>query len=97
MATKCYSCDLKRDRFLDEGVYYHSYKESNGYDYDSYVAPCGIQTPEGMKAYRKQSLDFVRQRIRDAKEHLAILEANAEQIKKAKDVSGIISALGRVR
>lgn len=93
---KCFHCELKRHRFVEDGVAFHSFKQSNGYDYDHYCEPCGNQTPEGLKTYRKQSLASVRQKINGVKSTLQILEANADGIKKAVTVGGIMLALRRV-
>ncbi len=93
----CELCRAGYKRCVDEGIAYHSYKLSNGYDYDSYTSPCAIQTPEGMKAYRKQSLDFVMQKVRGAKDRLAILESNADRVREAKTTGGIELALKRVQ
>jgi len=95
--TSCERCRIGNKRFVDEGIAFHSYKLSNGYDYDSYTSPCADQTPAGMKAYRKQSLEFVMQKVRDAKDRLSILEATASRVRDAKTTGGIALAVERVK
>ena len=64
-AEKCSHCKWRHKRFLgDENIYYHSWKESNGQDYDTYTAPCDVQTKAGSEAYRRDALRRVRDKIR---------------------------------
>lgn len=82
---------------LSGGQRIHRYKESNGYDYDWYESPCGIQTKKGMSSYRRQALAHVTQRIIEVRGKLAVLEANAARIKEADHPSNIELALERVK
>jgi len=86
----CWLCEHGNKRFLDGGVYWHSHKESNGYDYDNYTSPCGDQTAKTLEAYRKRELEILQANIDRAQEKLDALKSTRDGIKKAKTASSIL-------
>ncbi len=93
--VKCGHCEAGRRRELSDGILWHFYKVSNGYDYDNEHWPCEDQNTAGMAAFRKESLSTMRQRVRNHTSALEILRSNAAIIKKTKSASAIQAALER--
>jgi hypothetical protein len=93
MSDNCVHCKFSRRRIQSDGVFYHTFKESNGYDYDTYTAVCGNQTKEGLKAYRSQALTELKKKVTAAAQRLRVVESVHRQIKKATTVGQIQSAL----
>ena len=95
----CAHCKIGRKPTTDPetGIRWHSYKESNGIDYDNYVSPCADQTKQGLTAYKKQSLEYVTEKVVAARSRLNILQANAKRIKGTKEATVIQMAVLRVQ
>src|SRR5271154_3323923 len=97
MAKKCYYCTQKNQRFIEDGIAFHSYKLSNGYEYDNYTSPCENQTKEGMATLRKGALSELKSLIQHAKDTLSILQAHAATVRKTKTPSSITVNLERAK
>jgi len=92
----CFYCDNNRRVWVDnDGVRMHSWKESNGMDYDTYTAPCAIQ--ENLNRYRQQALTYATQRVDEAKGRLAHLRMLLGEIKKADHAYKIHHAMEQLR
>ena len=84
--VKCYHCDWGRKRFEDEGVFYHSYKESNGIDYDNYVTVCEDQPADAIGKFRKAALEKVKTVIKKQQKLVALLKSKAVLIKPLYEI-----------
>jgi hypothetical protein len=93
----CQLCKDGRRTFIDDsGIRWHSWKESNGMDYDNYTYPC-TGTDTNFAAYRKQSLEFVKKEVDKAQGKLSELRSVMAEIKAAKHIHQITTVVERMR
>jgi hypothetical protein len=89
----CVHCKFNRKRTEVDGVFYHTFKESNGMDYDTYTVPCGVQTKEGLRTFRNHALTDLRKHAAAAAAKLRTVESLQRRVRKAATVNEIQSVL----
>jgi hypothetical protein len=86
LEVACFHCRMERKRQKVKGIYYHTYKESNGMDYDSYTELCRVQTPSGLEILRARALQKLDQHLREAQTRVKNLKLAIKEVRKAKQV-----------
>jgi hypothetical protein len=94
---KCALCENHYHRYEEDSIAYHSFKVSNGVDYDNHIVPCAVQSTKGMSRYRRQSLTFVTAKVIALRAKLALAESKLQAIKTAKTPGKITEELEKVK
>ena len=77
----CFLCHLGHTRTKSKGLFYHTYKQSNGMDYDNYTELCQIQTPSGRELIRANTLQKLDEELSVAKTRVSELKAVIKRTK----------------
>lgn len=85
--VECSHCKVGRTRQREGGIYFHTYKESNGMDYDRYTSLCAIQTDHGIELLRARALASLDKELAEAKVHVKDLKQSIKHIASATSVS----------
>jgi hypothetical protein len=84
---ECAHCKRKSARVEGgDGLFYHTVKESNGYDYDRYTYPCAIQTASAMRKAMTRTEKVIDKKIIEVTKQLSSLLETREKVRKCPNV-----------